>query len=81
MRLILAKAIWIVAILAGLAAAFAWVHFIASFGWGPSFPGRGVFMWGLLVPAMLAFFATFFVAWTLLSLLWEAVFREKFPEV
>ncbi len=79
MRTILVKVVWIVAFMIALAAAISWGHFIWSFDWGHSYRGRALWMWALFLPASLGFFAILFVVCWALSLVWEAIFRAKFP--
>jgi hypothetical protein len=79
MRAILAKAVWLLGLVAGLAAAAGWGYFIWSFDWGNSYRGRGLWMMALYLPALLGFFAVFFAVFFVLSMVWEFIFREKFP--
>jgi hypothetical protein len=79
MRAILAKTVWFVGLLAGLVWASGWSYFIWSFDWGTSYRGRGLWMLLLYLPAALGFIAVFFGVSFVLSLVWEAIFREKFP--
>lgn len=79
MRAILAKAVLVIAVLAGLMATGSWAYFIWSFDWGHSYRGRGLWMMLMLFPAGFIFVAALFVVSFPLMLLWQFIFREKFP--
>jgi hypothetical protein len=79
MRAVLATAIWVLAVMAGLAAAARWAHFIWSFDWGHSHRGRGLWMMALGFPLVFIFVGVLFAVSLPLMFLWELVFREKFP--
>ena len=81
MRAILAKAVMVVAIVAGLTAASGWGYFIWSLDWGhPSYRGRGLWLMLVTFPMAIIFPIVLFVVGGVLMLLWQAVFREKFPD-
>jgi hypothetical protein len=79
MRAALAKVVWIIAVMAGIAATAGWAYFIWSFDWGTSSRGRGLWLMALMFPAGFIFVAALFVVSFLLMSLWEFIFREKFP--
>ena len=79
MHAILAKAVWVVSIVAALAAATGWGICIWSFDWGNSYRGRGLWMMALYIPALLGFFAVLIVVSEVLNSVLEFIFREKFP--
>ncbi len=82
MRSILAKAVWIIALMFGTAAAGSWGYFIWSLDWGnPSYRGRGLWLMLLTFPMVIIFPFVLFVVGGLLMLLWEAVYSEKFPSL
>jgi hypothetical protein len=79
MRAMLAKAVLVIAVIAALAATASWAYFIWSFDWGTSYRGRGLWLMAMLFPAGFIFVAALFVVSFPLMLLWELIFREKFP--
>jgi hypothetical protein len=80
MRATLAKAVWVIAIIAGLTAAAGWGYFIWSLDWGhPSYRGRGLWLMLATFPMAFIFPAVLFGVGFVLMLFWEAIFREKFP--
>jgi hypothetical protein len=79
MRAILAKAVWVIAIIAGLVAMAGWAYFIWSFDWGHSYRGRGLWMMGLAFPIAFIFPAVLFAVYVIFAFIWELIFREKFP--
>jgi hypothetical protein len=79
MRTILAKAVLVIAVIAGLMATAGWAYFIWSFDWGTSYRGRGLWMMALMFPAGFIFVAALFVVSFPLMLLWESIFHENFP--
>jgi hypothetical protein len=80
MRAILAKGVWIIAVMAGVTASAGWGYFIWSLDWGhPSYRGRGLWLMLVTFPMALIFPAVLFGVGGVLMLLWEAIFHEKFP--
>jgi hypothetical protein len=80
MQKLLAKCVWLIALVAASAAAGGWGYFIWSFDWGTSYRGRGLWLWIMLIPGLLAFAAAFFIVLGAFTLLWQVAFRGTFPD-
>jgi hypothetical protein len=80
MRAILAKAVWVIALTAGLTAAGGWGYFIWSLDWGnPSPRGRALWLMLVVFPMSVIFPVVLLGVAFMLERLGELVFREKFP--
>jgi hypothetical protein len=80
MRAILAKAVWVIGLMAGLTAPASWGYFIWSLDWGnPSYRGRGLWLMLVIFPMAIIFPVVFLAISFMSGMLWELVFREKFP--